>query len=727
MIREIRKIENYGKFKNFSSNSPVKFSKLNLIHAENAMGKSTFSAALRSVSTNSPELVIERQKLGAPNPPNLEFIFDGSKPVKFSDEKWSQPKSEILVFDDVYISENIYAGMVVSEQQKYNLQKLILGKKVVSLNQKLESLKNDIEVQEKILQNFDNRIPEEVRPGLSVEDFAELETNFDPDQKVADAVRDITLYHLNKLNIKFPRISPIKIPIINVGNFKSILKENVPELDSGPHSNYKNNLFHKNLNKFQKKFDKEHNQEVKANFSKNYEMYVQLREFLNKHVHESQVVLESSSIMIDWEQAYKAVIENLIIKRTDPYNKITFSADQLNSIKQHNSNCNAIDKINNKISDYNEIGQSLNVNTPETNMTILTNRLIEYSIAQSRKSQIFSAACSDYLDTKKEIQNKKQEIEKINNQISALKKEINPQHVKEINTILEEINADFRISEIIERDQDSANYFNYNLQINKHSIPITGNGSKQHFKNTLSAGDRNTLALAFFLTTLKFFESDKTIGNKIIVFDDPITSMDTNRIHFLQNRIAKLAKNAKCVIVLSHSKSFLRGIFKVSRDIKNRGPIQAYELVCANNNETKFVGWEIKTDFSSSSDFHRRLVRIINFISDNTSEDNELVANNLRLVLEEYCNIYFGVDFLSYVNLGNFFNDTLNQDRSKIKIPLDKKKITQLGELIDYTNPFHHFGRDSLHGKVISNTELTLNAKKALDFMNFPDDKLKGI
>jgi wobble nucleotide-excising tRNase len=46
------------------------------------------------------------------------------------------------------------------------------------------------------------------------------------------------------------------------------------------------------------------------------------------------------------------------------------------------------------------------------------------------------------------------------------------------------------------------------------------------FKNTLSAGDRSALALAFFIARLY---QDPKIGDKIVVIDDPITSQDMFR------------------------------------------------------------------------------------------------------------------------------------------------------------------------------------------------------
>jgi wobble nucleotide-excising tRNase len=53
------------------------------------------------------------------------------------------------------------------------------------------------------------------------------------------------------------------------------------------------------------------------------------------------------------------------------------------------------------------------------------------------------------------------------------------------------------------------------------------------FRSTMSSGDRNTLALAFFLVQL---QQRSDIGNLTVVFDDPLTSLDRFRQQFTRDR-----------------------------------------------------------------------------------------------------------------------------------------------------------------------------------------------
>ncbi len=94
---------------------------------------------------------------------------------------------------------------------------------------------------------------------------------------------------------------------------------------------------------------------------------------------------------------------------------------------------------------------------------------------------------------------------------------------------------------------------NYNVVINNVSVALTAEAGPA-FRNTLSAGDRNTLALAFFFASL---DQDPQLAQKIVVIDDPMTSLDEHRSLTTVQEMRRLVARVRQVIVLSHSKPFL--------------------------------------------------------------------------------------------------------------------------------------------------------------------------
>ena len=75
------------------------------------------------------------------------------------------------------------------------------------------------------------------------------------------------------------------------------------------------------------------------------------------------------------------------------------------------------------------------------------------------------------------------------------------------------------------------------------------------FRNTLSSGDRSTLAFAFFMAQVN---GRSNLVDLAVVLDDPFTSLDEFRQKWTCYEIRRLAEKAKQVIVLSHSLEFLR-------------------------------------------------------------------------------------------------------------------------------------------------------------------------
>jgi wobble nucleotide-excising tRNase len=98
----------------------------------------------------------------------------------------------------------------------------------------------------------------------------------------------------------------------------------------------------------------------------------------------------------------------------------------------------------------------------------------------------------------------------------------------------------------------------YKLTIDGKDISFTPN-QPFNAKECLSEGDKSTIALAFFLSKL---DIDTNRQNKILIFDDPLSSLDTNRRTYTIGIIKTLFQQLKQVVVLSHNEYFLHEIGK---------------------------------------------------------------------------------------------------------------------------------------------------------------------
>jgi wobble nucleotide-excising tRNase len=133
---------------------------------------------------------------------------------------------------------------------------------------------------------------------------------------------------------------------------------------------------------------------------------------------------------------------------------------------------------------------------------------------------------------------------------------------KRVNFYLDRFGVTFRISEISNSMAGNLGSVDYGLIVRGHAI---NRGRKEAmedeptFRNTLSTGDKTTLAFAFFLAGL---DRDADLSKKVIVFDDPMSSHDTHRqgrtIEFLNEVGGRCAQ----LIIMSHDAFFLRQVSK---------------------------------------------------------------------------------------------------------------------------------------------------------------------
>ena len=98
----------------------------------------------------------------------------------------------------------------------------------------------------------------------------------------------------------------------------------------------------------------------------------------------------------------------------------------------------------------------------------------------------------------------------------------------------------------------------YKLTIDGKDISFAPN-QPFNARDCLSEGDKSTIALAFFLSKL---DIDPNQQNKILIFDDPLSSLDTNRRTYTIGIIRALFHQLKQVVVLSHNEYFLHEIGK---------------------------------------------------------------------------------------------------------------------------------------------------------------------
>jgi wobble nucleotide-excising tRNase len=158
---------------------------------------------------------------------------------------------------------------------------------------------------------------------------------------------------------------------------------------------------------------------------------------------------------------------------------------------------------------------------------------------------------------------------------------------KRINELLAKLSADFAITGLTGKTDERANesYSDFGFLILKQTVPLTTRQDDAPcFKNTLSEGDKSTLAFAFFVAAL---EKTPELDKQIVVFDDPLSSLDETRRLGTVHLLADLSPRLNQLCVFTHKKDFLwmlvdgireRAVLRIKSDRTNGSRIEALDV-----------------------------------------------------------------------------------------------------------------------------------------------------
>lgn len=180
----------------------------------------------------------------------------------------------------------------------------------------------------------------------------------------------------------------------------------------------------------------------------------------------------------------------------------------------------------------------------------------------------------DFLRSNK-IDNEKQK-RKISKKFTKLEDDFNK--AKENHRLVREEYQNYcstdAFSKTLEKIQSYFQYFNFDFKLsldtqNRHTSTMTdlpfafkildSENNERDLREGLSEGEVQVLSICFFLAFLEI-QTDK--DKKILVFDDPITSLDDSNLSNLVDLVAKESKNFSQMFILTHHRTFFKFLRK---------------------------------------------------------------------------------------------------------------------------------------------------------------------
>ena len=760
MIEKFISIKNVGKFINYSAPRHIELEKFNIIYGENASGKTTLSAILRSLKTNKEDYIIGRKTIDSDEGPEIKIRLEGEN-AEFSGGSWNKSFPNIEIFDAIFIAENICAGYYVEHQHKKNLHGFAFGEEGVKLAEKIVSLDKQIREKNELIREKEREIERLIIGDFSLTKFLELPKDDEIDAKIEDQQKLISTLEETDALIRKPLLKTIDIPEWSFEKLENLLSKSLETISKEAEKKVREHiqnyldeegeqwieygLYHikddkcpfcgqnlKNVDliqDYQNYFDKAYKDfktEIKKHFDEEKRMFsidnilkIQttlsdnnaLIEFWSQYLTSvfQLISIDFEEIKKRWDFLSKELFEHLERKLLNPLESIVPNEKLISAVEGFKTFQNRISQYNEQVPEVNSLIRKKKESVKTGNLNEAKVELIKLQNQQKRYSVEAVPLCDNYKNVKKEKKEFEKQKKKRKQELDQLTEELITDYQYNINKCLEKFGSDFRIANQQRGYIGGRPSVDYDIELNAKCIPLGDSKTPEDqpsFKNTLSEGDKGTLAFAFFMARL---DQDKSIASKTIVFDDPINSLDTNRKHSTVWNILRVSQKAKQVIVQTHDPIFARYLWNETEDKSS------IKCLCVNREGKGSVIKEWDIEKETAGEYFQNYFALEKFLEDG-SGDLRAVARCIRPLLEGNLRLRFPRSFKESEWLGNFITNIRNADKSD-PLCVIKPLLEELEEINSYSKQYHHSQTLNADSMPIKETELKGYVERTLKFI----------
>ncbi len=616
LLREVKYVQNVGRFEKGQSVAEATFGSCTLVFGENGWGKSTLADLLRSLTTNNPDIVIGRKTL-AGGPEQQAVVRFGDQNTVFKDGAWTGIRPRIAVYDSVFVNENVFSGDVVTNEHLKNQYGMVVGEEGVRRVRRIVELDNENREnngQLRVVEAEMDGIVRSVGPeGMTRTEFLALEAVADVDAKIE--AKENEAQRVSRAKELKGAGEPSVLPVpMETEEFRKSLHSTIEgiaeaaamavrahiakheEKSSGGAMTHESwlecgtafvdadecafcgqPLDDRTLVDSYAEFFSDAYKALAADVKAKRDTFGryeqgEYRTRVEEIVGQNETrcaywkemgqieapVMEGVEVVIEGIEAAARLLDVVFVSKQGNLTEAAAGGDVEAAITAWDEGRKEIVRLNGVIEAHVAEIKTLKESVDETDLPRLQKELKTLQAAKRRHERETGAVIKKlkgHEATKKRIAKEKADEKKELNEHGRV---ITGTLGKTINSYLGRLNAGFKIDYREPNYQGKEPAASYQILIN--DVPVSprsasDNLAEASFRNTLSAGDKSTLALALFLAKLN---ADPALGETIVVLDDPFTSLDNFRRQFTVIEIRKLCGRAAQTVVLSHDKNFLR-------------------------------------------------------------------------------------------------------------------------------------------------------------------------
>lgn len=761
MISKIIKLKNIGLFHDATPNGALQFNKVTTIYAENGRGKSTFAAILRACQLGDNGRLNARKTIDGKGDPYVELLLSSGRSVKFAKNAWTTAIPDIVVFDSDFVEQNVYSGFEVRPDQRQSLLEFALGDQTVQLKKRIDELSSDIENQTRRRTNASTTLKALATP-YNVSEFIALQAVPDADTQL-DALRKRVEDAKNAQKL-LSRKDPTKIDTIkfDIQAFFSVLKTQLSDVEETAENIVKEHLNKHRSHDFEDWISRGQQymkgpdcpfcgQSVdglglvdayRSYFNTAYsdlkQQITTLETLVTMGLDESKIqaalsaattntarieawsdqfiigapVFDGDNLAIKLGQFRKLLLTLAEKKQRSPLDCVgseddisataTFLTEITNIFNAYNLN---VQDVVTQIADFRKMLEAENVK-------LLATEIQKLEATKKRMQPDAVEAVKEYQEAELQKKQLEDEKKKTRQQLDSIMNETLQQYQTSINDLLTKLGAQFSIEQLKPTYLGGGEpRSEYGLRVRNTPVKLGNRDditSSHSFASTLSEADKRTLAFAFFVARLN---RDEKLNDKLVVLDDPVSSLDRNRRYQSIRCIKDLASVCQQLIVLSHDAYFIREFIEQLDSLKPKIMSTVLTLKRVNNGYSAFAQCNI--DEVCSSDYYRHHHLVADYVDGKSSAETRDVAKAIRPMLEGY----YHRRFPGKIGRKQMFGEIINQVHNSLDgepLAYLKPQLEEMDEVNNYARQFHHDTNSNFEQALIVDGELLAFAKRAL-------------
>lgn len=389
---------------------------------------------------------------------------------------------------------------------------------------------------------------------------------------------------------------------------------------------------------------------------------------------------------------------------------------QLTEINRQVSELNAkVVEYNKKIQDFKKTIKNVEVAEKELNALQQTKKRFE---------KLINETCDALIKAKKEQTVLEKEYSELVSQETEDANNFITKYAERINYYLGEsvFDTPFQIKEMkhgVRFGKSKEAKVEYELLLDKKKISFD---PTQPFSvsDCLSEGDKSTIAFSFFLARLD--AEPTTLQDKVLIFDDPLSSFDRNRREITVHLIKELSKKIKQTIVFSHNESFLWELNEKYDKSKRKALKINKDFTTSSSNIE-----ELDIEFLSDNKYFVSLREMESWLKKPNIKEKDYIIGLIRTVLESHLRFKFFrqlgtratetfgkmIEELEKVGVVQFRNET-----NRIQIISDLKLLNSISWEEHHGEAKPDFNALGIDPKKMSDTSLASMIKKTFNLID---------